>query len=120
MTVETELIERWTTEKLIDELFLHLARVSEQVSNDGQTIRVKKYYHRAWELSRRIPVWRPTPEFVVDIVDLSERLLKELQDVTSNEWCDYVLKQAVGRIFENLDFEFYHQSVARLLRIKMS
>ena len=102
MTVEAELMECWPTEKLIDELFLHLARVSEQISNDGQMVRVKKYYHRAWELIRRIPVWRPIPEFVVDIADLSEILLKELQDATSNEWRDYVLKQAVGRIFENL------------------
>ena len=43
----------WTKEKLIDELFLHLTRVSEIVVDDsGDKITVRKYYRRGAELER--------------------------------------------------------------------
>ncbi len=112
----------WTREKSIDELLLHLARVSEIVTNEeGEKIAVKKYYRLAAELGRWIPIARPPPEYLVDKSDLNDRLRKELLDeITSEEARQYVLKQAVGRIFENLNFERYHLSIARNLKVRLA
>jgi hypothetical protein len=111
----------WTTQKLIDELFLHLMRVSEIVTNEeGEKIEVRKYYRRATELEKRIPIARPPPKYVIDKSDLNERLRRELlDDITSNGWRQHVLKEAVGRIFENLNFEYYHLSIARNLKVRL-
>jgi hypothetical protein len=112
----------WTTQKLIDELFLHLLRIQEIVTNDtGDQISVKKYYRRAAELERWIPIARPPPEYIIDKTDLNDRLKNELLDeITSNEARQYVLKEAVGRIFENQKPERYHLSIARNLKVRLA
>jgi hypothetical protein len=111
----------WPTQKLIDELFLHLARVSEIViDEEGKKIAVKKYYRRAKELERWIPVARPPPEYIIDMSDLNDRLRKELLDeITSNDARQDVIKEAVGRNFENLNLERYHLSIARNLKVRL-
>jgi hypothetical protein len=118
LTVQPEL---WTTEKLIDELFLRLVSISESVSDDkGETISVRKYSRRAGELRRWIPVARPPPEYIIDKSDLNEKLRTELlEEITSEEARQYVLKEAVGRIFENLDSEEYHLGIARNLKVRL-
>ena len=112
----------WSKEKLIDELFLHLMRVQEIVTNDsGDKIRVRKYHWRATELERWIPIARPPPEFIVDKSDFKDRLRKELLDeITSNDARQDALKEAVGRIFENLNFERYQLSIARNLKVRLA
>lgn len=111
----------WTTQKLIDELFLHLARVSEIVVNDsGDKITVRKYYRRATEVGRWIPIARPPPEYVIDRSDLDERIRQDLDEITSNDARQYVLKEAVGQIFENQNLERYHLSVARNLKVRLA
>jgi len=111
----------WTREKLIDELFLHLMRIQEIVTNDnGDKITVRKYPRLAAELGRYIPIAKPTPEYIIDKSDLNDRLRKELlEEITSEEARQYVLKEAVGRIFENLNFERYHLSIARNLKVRL-
>jgi hypothetical protein len=113
--------EFWTSEKVIDELFLHLARVKEIATDgNGDKITVKKYYQRARDIFKRIPVARPPPEYLIDKSDLNERLRKELlEEITSNDARHDVLKEAAGRIFENLNFEYYHLSVARNLKVRL-
>ena len=94
---------------MIDELFIHLARVPD-----------RKYYRRATELERWISTARPPPEFIVDKSDFNDRLRKELLDeITSNDARQDVLKEAVGRIFENLNFERHHLSIARNLKVRL-
>jgi hypothetical protein len=110
----------WTREKLIDELLLHLARVTEIVIDEGKKIAVKKYYRRATKLERWIPIARPTPEYIIDKSDLNDRLRNELlEEITSNDARQDVLKEAVSRIFENLNFERYHLSIARNLKARL-
>jgi hypothetical protein len=99
----------WTSEKLIDELFLHLARVPN-----------RKYYRLAAELGRWIPIARPPPEYPIDKSDLNDRLRNELlEEITSEEARQHILKEAVGRIFENLNFERYQLSIARNLKVRL-
>jgi hypothetical protein len=112
----------WTTQKLIDELFLHLMHIEEIVTNDsGDKITVRKYPRLAAELGRYIPIARPTPEYVIDKSDLNDRLRKELLDeITSSDARQDVLREAIGRIFENLNFERYHLSIARNLKVRLA
>ena len=116
--------EYWTTERLIDQLFLNLCSSRQTITNDsGRTITVRKYYRQARELMKWIPIARlPSNEFVIYISDLTPAVRKEIENVADNhnhKTLRYILTQAVGRIFENLDFEYYHLSVARNLRVRL-
>ncbi len=111
--------ERWTTEYLVDQLFMHLDSFTEIIKNDqGQTLTVKKKYRRqAYDLLPRIPVAKPTPTFIINTSDLTPRLLQELKHSVKEER-RYVVMQAVGRIFENIDSRLYHLSIARKLKVE--
>jgi hypothetical protein len=111
----------WTTEYLADQLFLHLASVKETITNDkGDTLTVRKYYHQARNLMKWIPITKPSREFIIYTSDLVPKLKQELVNIASNQinfdTLNYVVTQSIARIFENLDFEYYHLSVARCLR----
>jgi hypothetical protein len=126
--------EEWSIEYTVDELQLDLCRAKEVITIDRgfyvdgrrseKTLTIHKYYRQARELSKWIPIARPPPAFVINASDLSPKLIKEIE-----EWFDYshsststftyILKEAAGRIFENLDFTRYHQSIARCLRVRL-
>jgi hypothetical protein len=75
----TEIVsdERWTTERLVDELFIHLDSFTKVIKNEqGKTLTVKKYHRQAYELLPRIPVAKPTPTFIINTSDLTPRLLR--------------------------------------------
>lgn len=112
-TVPIELMS--SVEALVDELTLHLAAV-EEICGDNE--RRRKYYAQAQGLMYRIPISRPTPVFVINLSDLTPHLLQELKNC-KKKTLGYVIKSAVGRLFENLNFAYYHLSVARLLRIRL-
>ena len=110
--------DEWTIEYFIDELFLYLANTKECVTNGkGKSIYIRKYYHRARDIIKSIPIWRPLPVFIINISDLPDRIVKEFEAITDNKTRAYVLTQAVERIFENLDFEYYHLSIVKNLRV---
>lgn len=117
-----EIDEVWTTEYLVDQLFLNLVRAKEFVSGgNGETISVRKYYRQARQLMYWIPVVKlQSNEFIVFVSDLSPRVRKHLESIiVTPTTLRYVLTQAVGRIFENLDFDYFHLSVAQNLRIRL-
>ena len=110
--------DEWTREYFVDQLFLCLVSVTEQITNsDGEKLFVKKYYRRARHILKVIPILRPPPLYIINISDLAQRLVEEFKEVSDYKTRSYVLIQAVGRIFENLDFEYYHLSIARNLRV---
>jgi hypothetical protein len=113
--------EYWTTECLVDQLFLNLCSSRQTITNDkGRTITVRKYYRQARELMKWIPIAKlSSNEFVIYISDLTPTVRKEIESIANSpKILRYILTQAVGRIFENLDFEYYHLSVARNLRVR--
>jgi hypothetical protein len=58
-------------------------------------------------------------EFIIDISDLSTRLIAELKvlDKTSVE---YVLKLAAGGLFENINSKRYHtRGFAKMLKVRL-
>ena len=105
--------EAWSTERLIDELFLELDNVKEIDEKSGLTKR--KYEERAKWLMHRIPVYRPAPAITIDLSDLSTRIKEELVDL-DDETLDYVLREAIGRIFEGVDQRYFRLNVRRFLR----
>jgi hypothetical protein len=118
---EQEEKDKWTIERMADEVFLNLVRTTEiiTIEENGRSIPVRKYYRQARELMRWIPVAKPSPEFVINICDLTPQVIKEIESISAyHETLQYVLTQAVGRVFENLDFEYYHLSIARNLKVR--
>jgi hypothetical protein len=116
--------EYWTTERLVDELILCLCD-SRSYTVDEKTGHISithKYYEQAEYLFYRIPVWKPTPPFVIFIDDLTPKIIEELEKLyrSNPHVLQYILKMAVGAIFENIGPKYYHRSVARNLKIKFS
>jgi hypothetical protein len=109
-------IEAYTIWGLIDEIYLSLVCSKEHViDGSGSRIVISKYYLQAWKLQRLISAGRPPPYFIIMLSDLNPKLkqgLKSLDDETK----DFVLSQAIGRIFENINPRLYHLSIARRLR----
>jgi hypothetical protein len=118
-----EPVDLWTTAKVIDELVIELALAVRYIRNEryGFIRIIPKYYFHAQEIMYHIPVYRPDPPiFEVDVKDLSFQLLSELADLKKSDhrMFDYVLKIAVMQIFENIKFDYTHQSVMPDLRIR--
>ena len=114
----------WTEEYLIEQIFLQLAGTEQTIvnPNNGKNIVISKYYRQASDLKDWIPRTRQegkkysVPKFIINKSDLELRLIAELRSAENPE---YILKQAVGRIFENLDFKQYHLSIARNLKVRL-
>jgi hypothetical protein len=116
MALESQ-IEDWTEDCLIEEIFLQLAGAKETVKvDDKKCATIHKYYSQASRLRKWIPIAKPVPEFIVNMTDLTTRIISELKTL-DRDGSQYVLKQAVGRIFENINFRQYHLSIARKLEV---
>lgn len=101
----------WTTNKLEEELYLHLMKVKEE--KNGYVKR--KYEEQAKHLIYRIPVYRPTSYFTISTQDLNDKVRSELETL-DQESLNNVMKGAIGRIFESINLNYYLLSVKRLLK----
>ena len=112
-------IVAFTLAGLIDDLYLGLLCARETVTDDsGKRIVINKYYLQAWKLQGIISVGHPVPHFIIMLSDLNPKIkqaLNELEYETKN----FVINQAIGRIFENINPRLYHLSIARRLRWKL-
>jgi hypothetical protein len=109
-------IEYLTEAHLIDDLFIQLATTKQIISHNGKNITIYKYYHQAFVLRKWIPIARPSPPFIINLCDLSAKIFSELKTLDE---CQIVLKQAVGRVFENIDARQYHISIAKFLEVEL-
>ena len=108
--------DSWTEECLIDEVFLSLAGTKSAVKHNDKSITIHKYYNQAYRLGKWIIIAKSVPDFIVNMSDLTPRIIDELKALDDP---GYVLKSAVGRIFENVDSRRYHLSIARKLRVRL-
>lgn len=108
-------IEAYTLAGLVDDVYLSMVCSKETVTdNSGKRIAINKYYLQAWKLQGLISVGQSPPCFVIQLSDLNPKLkqaLKDLDDETRN----FVLVQAIGMIFGNINPKLYHLSIARRL-----
>jgi hypothetical protein len=125
ITIDVDEKAFFTIEALVDELFLCLAKTQEVVTNkenDDKRVTVRKYYRQARDLMMLIPIAKPIPPFMIYISDLTLNVKAELDELalsSSPDDVSYILRQAAGRIFENLDFNYYHLSIARSLKVRL-
>ena len=107
-----------TTNYLIDRLKLHLSKntISETEKEEHKIFGDRKCYNQAFGLLR-IGIYKPTPYFIINLSDLSEELLKELSSLDKLTR-QLVLKQTVGRIFEEINSDLFHKSIFRVLQVK--
>ena len=115
--------ELWSSDYLLSRLKEHLARVELSSStfktdnlDDGRNFDWRKYYNQAFHYLK-IGALKPVPAFLISISDISPRLVIELAEL-DNEERKYVLKQAVGRIFEDINSRLYHDSISKALEVE--
>jgi hypothetical protein len=98
---------------LVDRVKKRLASIeSEEGEYDN-----RKYYNQAHNLLK-IGAFKHVPYFIINLTDLSPDLVIELYNLGDRDRA-FVLKQAVGRIFEDVNFDIYHNSVSRALKVML-
>jgi hypothetical protein len=105
------LYEFWTKEKLIDKLVSCLGSVNSYDINEvtKQIYITHKYYDYAEWFIYRINVYKPTPQFIINRSDLTNRLKKEIASLRSTPTTlNEVITTAVRRIIESVNPEYYH------------
>ena len=109
-------IEYWHFGYLIEVLFLQLAKIKEILNYNGKKVTIYKYYNQALRMWKWIPISKPKAIFVINISDLTSRIYCELKNLDRYA-AHYVLKESVKRIFENIDFKFYHEHIEDNLEV---
>lgn len=124
--------EQWSDSYLVDNLKRHLAFVQLSKSKtptdllDTPNDKFNKYFclisnrhyvNQAFHYFK-IGILSPIPEFLISLSDLSPKLIKELTALDKRTR-DFVLKQAVGRIFEDINAKLYHNSISRVLNVRL-
>jgi hypothetical protein len=104
----------WTTNCLVDRFKQEVALV---IGGEENPLDNRKYWNQAHKLLK-IGVLKPAPSFVVYLSDLSPQLVKELHNLDSSDR-QFVMKQVVGRIFEDINAELYHNSISRVLKVRL-
>ena len=108
----------WSVNYIIDRLKQHLASFRYILRNcEGERVEGRKYYDQAYQM-QAIGAFKPTPSFIVHLSDLTPKLIKEISKL-DNETRGYVLLQAVGRIFEDINSELYHNSISKVLKVRL-
>jgi hypothetical protein len=115
--------EEYTTQALIDKLTVNLGSIKTEIipaDTSADPIEVSKYYWQARRLVYWLPVLKvPSNEFVINLSDLSGKIRQELKGLDSKT-LQYVLKQSVTKIFENIDADAYHsRSLGKNLRVRL-
>jgi hypothetical protein len=105
--------EYWTTQRLVDELFLCIIDFRDRMNEN-----LRKYEDQAGYLIYRIPIYKPTPSFLISKKDLTDRLVQELESLDQNSR-KKVLKEAADRIFEGINKRYYLLSVRSLLNVEL-
>jgi hypothetical protein len=113
-----------TSNHLVDWLKSHLAKVVQINTGEvscreliqSQIFGDRKYYNQAFDLLR-IGAYKPVPYFIINLSDLTQELRSELSSL-DKQTRQFVLKQAVGRIFEDINSDLFHNSISRVLKVK--
>jgi hypothetical protein len=129
--------ERWTGQKIRDELVLDLSNaVSQNVvynpvlySNGiSEEIQEKyrqgidypfKYQDQARKLLYRIPIDKPAPYYIIYLSDLDRKVKQQLKDLKAsytNKDYQHIISSAVDRMFESINYSYFRLSVAGLVK----
>jgi hypothetical protein len=125
-------IEEVTLSCLVDRLKQYLSTIEISKSKKGTDLLDSKndnfntyfclisnrhYVNQAFHYLK-VAVLRPVPDFLVSLSDLSTNIVKELARLDKKDRA-FVLKQAVGRIFEDINSKLYHNSISKVLKVEV-
>jgi hypothetical protein len=75
------------------------------------------YYYKAYHYQKLgLFLRKDVPPFKVSLSHLSQEIMFELYQLDEKDR-NFVLKQAVGRIFEDMNFNLYHDSISANLEV---
>jgi hypothetical protein len=75
------------------------------------------YYYKAYHFQKfGLFLRKDAPPFKISLSHLSPEILYELFELNGNDR-KFVLKQAVSRIFEDINFDLYHDSISANLEV---
>ena len=75
------------------------------------------YYYKGYHYQKLgLFLLKDAPPFKVSLSHLSEEIIYELSQLDKNDR-KFVLKQAVSRIFEDINFNLYHDSISANLKV---
>ncbi len=75
----------------------------------------RKYYNEAFDFLS-VGACKPVPKFIIYLSDISE-IAAELFDLDRIS-LRYVSRQAVARLFEDIDSSLYHNSISKVLEVE--
>ncbi|HEX9319778.1 MAG TPA: hypothetical protein VF884_12670 [Nitrososphaeraceae archaeon] len=91
-------------------------RITDLLDN-GKNFDSKYYYNQAYHYLK-IGALKPVPHFLVSISDLSEVLIQEFLGLDKDDQ-KFVLKQSVSRISEDINPKLYHDSISKVLEVRL-
>jgi len=105
---------RYTIAATIDEIKKVLASVR---SNEDIDDRI--YYYQAYDF-QKLGLYKQedVPVFKVKLSHLSQDLIYELAQFNDQDR-KFVLKQAISHIFEDINFDLYHDSISNRLEVEL-
>jgi hypothetical protein len=79
----------------------------------------RKYEEQARFLLSRIPVYKPTPFFILYYSDILDDKIRQELAALNNTDLDDVMQAAIGRVYECVNERQFNLSVRNLLRWKI-
>jgi hypothetical protein len=110
-----------TTGCFVDTFSHHLGTHQEILENNGITTTIRPYIKQAEDLMYQIPVFKPVPPFIIYKSQMPKQLKKVydgFKNFSYKHEFEAAILDAVGRVFENLNSEYYHRSVKKLLWVR--
>ena len=107
---------RYTISATIEKIKKVLASVK-STDMEENNIDEREYYYQAY-LFQKLGLYKreDAPAFKVKLGHLSDDIIYELSTFDENTR-RFVLKQAVSRIFEDINFDLYHDSISNRLEV---
>ena len=111
---------RYTISATIEEIKKVVASVrSNDYNNDDNYIDDRIYYYQAYDFQKLGLYEREdAPAFKIKLSHLPEDIIYELSTFDESTR-RFVLKQAISRIFEDINYDLYHDSISSRLEVSL-
>ena len=113
--VESSIKTRYTISATIDKI----QEVLSSVRSDDEDIEDRLYYYQAYDF-QKLGLYKreDIPVFKIKLSHLPHDLIYELAQLNDQDR-KFVLKQAVSRIFEDINYDLYHDSLSNRLEVEL-
>jgi hypothetical protein len=121
--------ESWTDDYLVYQLKEQLSKAPISGSHvtdlldwyapghEYKVLDCRKYYNQTRHYLK-IGALKPVPPYLISLSELTSTLIIKLAELDKADR-DYVIKQAVALIFQEINPKLYHNSIASVLEVKL-